>query len=74
MLSHPFNVYTTEYELVATGETLIKFVVSPFGVQRYDPPGDAGDAVKVANWPSHIVTEFTVTTGIGFTVTVPDTL
>jgi len=37
----------------------------------YEPAGD-GDAVIVAEEPSHTVAEFTVTVGFGVTVSVPE--
>ena len=56
------------------GATFIVFEVSPFGDQIYVPPVFDGDAVKVADSSSQMVTELTVTEGIGFTVTVPEAL
>jgi hypothetical protein len=48
------------------GETMIGFVVDPL-LQEYVI---APDAVSVADPPEHIEVEFTVTVGVGFTVTV----
>jgi hypothetical protein len=65
------DVYTTEYEVVAFGETVIEGVVAPV-FQANVPPGTFGVAVKVAELPSQIVTLFTDTAATGLTVTVPE--
>ena len=65
------EVYTTEYEVVVLGDTVIEAVVAPV-FQAKVPPGTEGVAVKVAESPSQIVTLFTVTAATGFTVTVPE--
>ena len=57
---------------VATGETLIVWVVSPFGVQRYVPPLGLAVAVNVADAPGQIVLELTLNVGAAETVTTPE--
>ena len=52
------------------GETVMDWVVAPPGLQRYVPA--VPDAVSVAEPPTQISAEFTETTGVGFTVTVPE--
>jgi len=47
-------------------------VVAPPGDHKYVPPGAEGVAVSVADCPLQMMTEFTVTVGKAFTVTVPD--
>ena len=56
--------------MVLAGDTVIDWVVAPPGLQRYVPP--VPEAVNVAEPPTQMVAEFTVTTGFGFTVTVPE--
>jgi hypothetical protein len=51
------------------GFTLMLCVLLPL-LQLYVPPGTVGVAVNVAVCPLQIVTLFTVTLGVGFTVTV----
>jgi hypothetical protein len=57
--------------VVVAGETLIVWVVSPFGDQRYDPPTGLAVAVNIADPPGQIVLEFTLNVGEAETVTVP---
>ena len=52
------------------GLTVILCVLCPPGDHAYIPPGAEGVAVSVADCPEQIVSEFTVTTGAGLTVTV----
>jgi hypothetical protein len=56
--------------VVVVGLTLIDAVVAPVD-HAYVPPACDGVAVKVVVSPEQIVSEFTVTVGAGFTVTVP---
>ena len=55
------------------GFTLMLCVLLPL-LQVYVPPGTVGVAVRVAVCPLHIVRLFTVTLGVGLTITVPFTL
>ena len=45
-------------------------VLCPPGDQAKIPPGEEGDAVSITDCPEQMVSEFTVTTGAGLTVTV----
>jgi hypothetical protein len=69
-LVHPFNVYSTSYVVVTCGLTLMLCVVSLAVIQLYTPFGRFGVAVKSVVSPKHMFGLFTLTVGVGFTVTV----
>jgi hypothetical protein len=69
-LVHPFNVYSTSYVVVTCGFTLMLCVVSFAVIQLYTPFGRFGVAVKRVVSPKHMFGLFTLTVGVGFTVTV----
>jgi hypothetical protein len=69
-LVHPFNVYSTSYVVLTCGFTLMLCVVSFAEIQLYDPFGRLGVAVKRVVSPKHMFGLFTLTVGVGFTVTV----
>jgi hypothetical protein len=66
VLEQPVVVPVTVYDVVEAGETVIGFVIAPVFQEYVAPP----IAVKVAVCPEQIVGEFTVITGMGFTLTV----
>jgi hypothetical protein len=63
-----FKVYVTVYDVVTIGETRILDVVS-FELHKKEPPDGLEIAVNNAVFPLHIVSLFTETTGLCFTVT-----
>jgi hypothetical protein len=69
-LVHPFNVYSTSYVVVTCGLTLILCVVSFVVIQLKDPLGMFGVAVICVVSPKQMFGLFTLTVGVGFTVTV----
>jgi hypothetical protein len=56
---------------VVVGLTVIEFVVDELFAHEYVPPAGLGVAFIVADKPAQIVSEETVTVGIGLTVTTP---
>ncbi len=52
------------------GETVMDWVVAPL-FHKNDPPGILGVAVSVVEFPSQMVSLFTVIVATGLTVTVP---
>src|SRR3954468_7090978 len=68
------SVTVTVYVVVEPGDTMIEAVVAPPGLHRKVGLDALCVAVKVADPPAQTVAEFTLTTGSGFTVTVPEPL